>query len=125
MARDLDIVIPVYNEGPNILSTLGALSREVKTPARVLIVYDKPDDDTLPAIRENPQSYAGLELVLVRNTGRGAHKAVLTGFAQSDAPFVVMMPADDDFNAGILDKMVARAKEGCDIVCASRFIPGG
>ncbi len=25
MAADLDIVIPVYNEGPNILATLGAL----------------------------------------------------------------------------------------------------
>ena len=38
---------------------------------------------------------------------------------------VVVYPADDDFNAAILDRMVALAKEGCDIVCASRFMPGG
>jgi hypothetical protein len=36
-----------------------------------------------------------------------------------------MFPADDDYNAGILDAMVAQAESGCDIVCASRFMPGG
>ena len=35
MDHRLDIVIPVYNEGSNILSTLGALAREVKTAARM------------------------------------------------------------------------------------------
>ena len=58
----LDIVIPVYNEGANILATLGALAREVKTPARVLICYDIEDDDTLPAVRNNPDVYAGLPM---------------------------------------------------------------
>jgi glycosyltransferase involved in cell wall biosynthesis len=125
MAPQLDIVIPVYNEGQNILATLGALARAIKTPARVLIVYDLPDDDTLPVIRDNPQSHAGLSVEFVRNRGRGAHQAVMTGFAASMAPFVVAVPADDDFNAAILDKMVALARQGCDIVCASRFMPGG
>jgi len=31
----LDIVIPVYNEGANILSTLQSFARAVKTPLRV------------------------------------------------------------------------------------------
>jgi glycosyltransferase involved in cell wall biosynthesis len=121
----LDIVIPVYNEGPNILSTLGALAREVKTPARVLICYDLPDDDTLPAVRGSPEAYTGLAVDFVRNPGRGAHAAVMAGFAASTAPFVIVLPADDDFNAAILDRMVALGREGCDIVCASRFMPGG
>jgi dolichol-phosphate mannosyltransferase len=125
MAPQLDIVIPVYNEGQNILATLGALAREVKTPARVLIVYDLPEDDTLPVIRGNPQTHVGLDVEFVRSRGRGAHQAVMTGFAASTAPFVLVFPADDDFNAAILDKMIARARQGCDIVCASRFIPGG
>ena len=55
----LDIVIPVYNEGDNIVGALRALAREVKTPARVLICYDRPDDDTLPAVRANPDAHAG------------------------------------------------------------------
>src|SRR5262249_55251439 len=124
MAPQLDIVIPVYNEGQNILATLGSL-RAVKTPARVMIVYDREDDDTLPAIRENPQTYEGIAIEFVRNRGRGAHAAVMTGLAATPARFVRMMPADDDFNAPILDRMVALARQGCDIVCASRFMPGG
>jgi dolichol-phosphate mannosyltransferase len=123
MAPELDIVIPVYNEGRNIVATLAALKRSVTTPARVLICYDHAEDDTLPAIRANAQ--AGLAVEFVRNRGRGAHAAVMTGFAASTAPFVLMYPADDDTNAAMLDRMVALARAGCDIVCASRFMPGG
>jgi dolichol-phosphate mannosyltransferase len=125
MTPELDIVIPVYNAGRNIAATLAALARSVTTPTRVLICYDRPDDDTLPAIRNNPQAHAGLALELVRNAGRGAHGAVMTGFAASTAPFVLMFPADDDVNAPMLDRMVELARTGCDIVCASRFMPGG
>jgi len=121
----LDIIIPVYNEGANILPTLQTVMRAVHTPFRVLICYDREDDDTLPAVRDNRDALSGLDVVFVRNRGRGAHGAVLTGFAASDAPFAIMFPADDDYNAGILDAMAAQAQSGCDIVCASRFMPGG
>jgi dolichol-phosphate mannosyltransferase len=125
MTPELDIVIPVYNEGRNIVATLAALERSVATPARVLICYDHAEDDTLPAIRDNAQVHAGLPVEFVRNPGRGPHAAVMAGFAASTAPFVLMYPADDETNAPMLDRMVALARQGCDIVCASRFIPGG
>ncbi len=121
----LDIVIPVYNEGVNIVPTLRALARDVNTPVRILICYDREDDDTLPAIRKNRESFNSLAIKFVRNRGRGAHGAVLTGFSSGDAPYVLVFPADDDFNAGMIDSMVAEAENGCDIVCASRFMAGG
>jgi dolichol-phosphate mannosyltransferase len=108
------------------VAVLTALKRAVATPARVLICYDHAEYDTLPALRANPQAYAGLPVEFVRNdTGRGVHGAVTTGFAASTAPFVLMYPADDHTNAPMLDAMVALARGGCDIVCASRFMPGG
>jgi glycosyltransferase involved in cell wall biosynthesis len=121
----IDIIIPVYNEGANILPTLLSLQRAVKTPSRVLICYDRDDDDTLTAIRENRGALGALTLDYVRNRRRGAHGAVLTGFADSTAPYALVMMADDDYNAGIIDAMAAKAETGCDIVCASRFMPGG
>ena len=121
----LDIVIPVYNEGANILPTLQSLMRAVKTPLRVLICYDREDDNTLTAIRNNRDALGALMIEFVRNRGRGAHGAVLTGFSASTAPFALVLMADDDYNAGIIDAMVAQAESGCDIVCASRFMPGG
>jgi glycosyltransferase involved in cell wall biosynthesis len=125
MTAELDIVIPVYNEGGNIVATLAGLAGALATPARVLICYDHPEDDTLPAIHSNPQAHAGLPVTFVRNAGRGAHAAVMSGFAASTAPFVLMYPADDHTNAPMLDRMVELARQGCDIVCASRFMPGG
>jgi glycosyltransferase involved in cell wall biosynthesis len=121
----LDIVIPVYNEGASILRALQSIAGSVTTPTRVLICYDREDDDTLPAIGNNRATLGALAIDFVRNRGRGAHGAVLSGFAASTAPFAVVLPADDDYNAGIIDAMVARADSGCDIVCASRFLTGG
>lgn len=119
----LDIVVPVYNEGENIVGVLDALRRSVKRPIRVLICYDRDDDNTLPVVRE----YAGasFEIVPVKNHRRGVHGAVVTGFQASSAPAVLVMPADDTYNAGILDQMVDRLEQGCDIVAPSRFMKGG
>jgi hypothetical protein len=33
--------------------------------------------------------------------------------------------ADDDYNAGVIDEMNKMFLDGSDIVCASRFMPGG
>jgi len=125
MTARLDIVIPVYNEGRNILATLGALRDHMRTPARIMICYDRPDDDTLTAIEANRAQLESLTIEFVRNPGRGAHGAVMAGFAASRAPFVMVYPADDDFNGAIVDTMVGKAEAGADIVCASRFMPGG
>ncbi|OJX68164.1 glycosyltransferase family 2 protein [Magnetospirillum sp. 64-120] len=118
----LDIVIPVYNEGENILKVFAALKAEVKTPFRVLICYDFPEDNTLAALADNDH---GVEVVLVKNPERGPHAAVRAGLAASTAPAVLVYMADDDFNAGIIDRMVALHGQGCDVVAASRFVAGG
>jgi dolichol-phosphate mannosyltransferase len=119
----LDIVMPVYNEGENIVATVDSLLTHVKSPFRLLICYDNDDDNTLPVL----QRFAGrrLNLVLVKNRGRGALGAILTGFAASSAPAVLMMPADDDYNAERIDSMVELSRQGAAIVCPSRFMRGG
>lgn len=123
MAR-LDIVIPVYQEGENITHLLDSFLAEVHTACRVLICYDRDDDSTLAAIGGYPKRDA-LDIVFVKNRARGPHGAVMTGLTQSTAPFALVYMADDDFNARRIDGMVEKAEQGCDIVVASRFVPGG
>jgi dolichol-phosphate mannosyltransferase len=119
----LDIVIPVYNERENIIRGIESLRRSVVTPFRVLICYDRDDDDTLLALRDyRPES---VTITLVKNAGRGALGAVLEGFRASSAPAVLVFPADDDYNAPRLDGMVAQFENGCELVAASRLMPGG
>ena len=119
----IDIVIPVYNEGENILRVLNAFEKQVNNPIRVLICYDFEDDSTLRAL--NSYSARKFEIIPVKNKGRFAHGAATTGFQFSDAPAVISYMADDDYNVGIIDQMIQKYQQGCDVVCASRFIPGG
>ncbi len=119
----LDIIIPVYNEGENIVSVLDSLHRSVRTPFRVLVCYDHDADTTLPVVRGYPGG--AFEIVPVKNRGRGVHGAVRSGFEASQAPAVLVLPADDPYNAGIIDLMVQQLAEGCEIVAASRLMKGG
>ncbi|MDP6735749.1 MAG: glycosyltransferase family 2 protein [Nitrospinaceae bacterium] len=121
--RKLDIIIPVYNEGKNISSVLDALAREVQTPFRVLVCYDFDEDDTLNVLARYPREK--IDFITVKNHGNGVHGAIMSGFQASDSPAVIVLPADDDYNAGRIDHMVSLLLEGCDIVSASRFLPGG
>ncbi|OAN50295.1 hypothetical protein A6A04_02535 [Paramagnetospirillum marisnigri] len=123
MTAELDIVIPVYNEGANILAAMTALKREVRTPFRVLICYDMDEDNTLPALATLPPGE--LDIAYIKNPERGPHAAVRAGLDASTAPLVLVYMADDDYNADIVDKMVAKAHEGFQVVAASRFVPGG
>src|SRR3989344_4608705 len=120
---ELDIIIPVYNEGENIIDTLNALKQYVRTPFRVFIVYDFDEDNTLTAVRQ--MKNIGLEVELVKNNGDGAHGAIMTGFRKSQMPAVLVFPADEAYNVPIIDAMYAKFKEGNDVVVASRFMRGG
>jgi glycosyltransferase involved in cell wall biosynthesis len=119
----LDIVIPVYNEGSNILPVLESFRRELRGPYRVLICYDFDGDTTLAALDTLLKEEYHFELV--KNQGRGVLDAIRAGLARTNAEFVLTFPADDDFNAPRINAMIEKAQAGYDIVCGSRFIAGG
>jgi dolichol-phosphate mannosyltransferase len=119
----IDIIIPVYNERENILQVLSAIQNNVRSPIRILICYDSEDDNTLVALKDFHTDR--FEILAIRNQGVGALGAILTGFKRSDTRACITYFADDDYNAGILDAMIEKFNQGCDLVCPSRYIPGG
>lgn len=122
MAAELQILIPVYNEGDKIRKVLDALNGAVRTPAEICILYDRDEDNTLNSLADY---VSRIPVRTVKNTGRGVHGAVMTGFDQATAPAVLVFPADDTFNAPIIDLMVKKFRDGAHIVAASRFMRGG
>jgi dolichol-phosphate mannosyltransferase len=118
---NLDIIIPVFNEGKSIRTLLDSLAMHVRTPIRVLVCYDHDGDTTLPFLKKKYP----FPVLPVKNTGKGVHGAIMTGFARSRASAVLVMPADDTHNARIIDTLYKKFIEGYAIVAPSRFIPGG
>lgn len=119
---EIDIVIPVYNEGENIVELFRAFERGVRTPFRVFVCYDFDEDSTLKTLKEETFDF---EIVPVKNPGKGVHAAIMVGFDTTTAPAVLAFGADEANNAEIVDKMYAKLKEGNDVVVASRLIKGG
>lgn len=122
---EVDVVIPVFQEGERIASTVETLFSSNETSFRILICYDLDDDNTLPVLETLPSERRS-RIAFVKNPERGPHAAVRAGFSFSNAPAVLAMPADDDYNRGLLDRMMRLFREEyCEIVVADRFLPGG
>jgi dolichol-phosphate mannosyltransferase len=119
----VDIIIPVYNEAENIVRVLKAFRAQVKTNTQVLICYDHEEDSTLAVLRKS--ELMDEHIILVKNQFNGAHGAVRSGILESKAESVITYMADDDYNAEIIDKMIACFQNGYDLVAPSRFISGG
>jgi dolichol-phosphate mannosyltransferase len=124
-AAEVDLVMPVYNEGPNIARALAEIDEHVPISKRLLIVYDFDADDTLPMVRSLSARYPWIELC--KNTlGRGVLNAVRAGIAATTAEVVIITMADLSDDVAIIPRMVALIRdEGYDIVCASRYMRGG
>ena len=123
---ELDLIIPVYNEGLSIRRALEEIYRHVPLLVkRVLIVYDFDEDDTVPVIRQFDAMGQGI--VLVKNTlGRGVLNAVRAGIAATTADVVIITMADLCDDVRIIPRMVELIRdEQYDIVCASRYMRGG
>lgn len=117
------MVVPVYNEGRNILAWYAEARPHLPPGTEIRIVYDFEEDDTLPVVRGLLAE--GAPFRLVRNEGRGVLGAIVTGLRRSTLGPVLVSMADlsDDF--GVLPRMLQEYQAGADVVVASRYMAGG
>lgn len=123
MPLPLDIVVPVYNEAENFDAFVDSLLAHVRTPHRVLVVYDFEEDTTLPVARAAMARHPGI--VLVRNPVRGIVGAMKAGITAVEAPAALVSMADLSDDHAKIDEMYALFESGADLVAASRYSPGG
>jgi glycosyltransferase involved in cell wall biosynthesis len=120
----VSIVVPAYNEGEAITDFLDRLFEGVSTPSEVLVVYDTPDDTTLPYL----EKYARGEprLVPLHNTyGRGPARALRYGFDHANADVIVVTMADGSDDPQQVDALVRLVRRGVVVAAASRYAKGG
>ena len=123
-APELSIILPVYNEGEAVEPVLRALHDGVATPHELVVVYDFDGDTTVPVVTRLAPGIPGLR-GLRNDLGRGVLNAMKAGIAATSGPFVLISMADGSDEPGIVDPMVALARDGADVVSASRYMRGG
>jgi glycosyltransferase involved in cell wall biosynthesis len=123
-APELTVVVPVYNEPDNIGPTLRRLDAAVHMAAETLVVYDFDADTTVPVVRAMQAELPNVRL-LRNDLGRGVLNAMKAGIAAARGEFVLITMADGSDEVELVEPMVALARDGADIVAASRYMKGG
>jgi glycosyltransferase involved in cell wall biosynthesis len=120
----ISIVAPVYQEAGNIEGFLRDLEREVTESHEVLIVYDFPEDNTLPVVMAMQPPCSAVRLI--HNTlGRGVLNALKAGFQASRGDVVIVMMADRSDEPKDVPAMARAIRDGADVVAGSRYATGG
>src|SRR5579864_4385937 len=121
----LSLVIPVYNEGENVVPTLRGVVESTRTrPLEVLVVHDFDEDTTVPVVKRLQTELP--ELRLHKNTlGRGVLNAMKSGLRAARAPYVLITMGDGSDDPSDIDPMYELAQSGADVVAGSRYMRGG
>ncbi|HEV2141219.1 MAG TPA: glycosyltransferase family 2 protein, partial [Candidatus Dormibacteraeota bacterium] len=119
-AIEVSIVMPCLNEAETVATCIrkaqtairkGALSAEV-------IVADNGSTDGSQVIARE----LGARVVDVAKKGYGS--ALLGGIAAARGEYVIMGDSDDSYDFTAIDPLVARLREGFDLVMGNRFAGG-
>jgi glycosyltransferase involved in cell wall biosynthesis len=122
MTPELSIVIPVYNESPNVArlyEELTVVLGEYGRSYELLIVDDGSKDDTFAQLAAFQARDPRLRVIRFRrNFGQTA--AFSAGIAYARGRLVVLSDGDLQNDPRDIPKMVARIEQGHDIVCGWR-----
>lgn len=118
------IVVPVYQEAENIVPFLRDVEQHVREPHEILIVYDFPEDNTLPAVAGMKPPSESVRLVHNR-LGKGVLNALKAGFKEGRGDVVLVMMADRSDDPKDVEAMTRVVRQGADVVAGSRYVRGG
>lgn len=120
----LSILIPVRNEGRNIEIMSKAINDSVKIPHEILVIYDVPNDNTIPIVKNLQPKYQNLKLVH-NKLGKGVANAIRTGIKTAKGEYILILAADDQGPVPAINDMLALMEQGCDFVSCTRYAYGG
>lgn len=129
MTTDLTVVIPSFNEGPNVEELLFRLGQSLQGLDVEVLYVDDSTDDTVQVIERAALRHRGrLHVHCLHRTdpAGGLAGAVIAGLSAASAPIVVVMDADLQHPPESVRDLFHKATQtDADVVVASRYIDGG
>lgn len=123
MTHDISVLIPFFNEKdgiPALVSELNAFfSARPHLRGEVIFIDDGSTDGSTDALaRERHGAYQARVIRLSRN--HGSHSALRAGIKHATGSHITFLPADLQDPPELIDRMLAKAREGHEIVLAAR-----
>ncbi len=125
-AAELSVIVPCYNEQPNVAPLIARLDAALAEIAwEVIYVDDDSPDGTADEVRRI--AAADPRVRCIRRIGRrGLASAVIEGVMSSSARFVAVMDGDLQHDETVLPVMLAALRDGsCELAVGSRYVSGG
>ncbi|MGX9962202.1 glycosyltransferase family 2 protein [Roseomonas sp. F4] len=113
----ISVVIPMRNEGPNVLPLIEEIAQALAgTPYEVVCVDDGSSDDTLARLTEAASLYPVVVLRHARSCGQSA--GVVSGVLAARAEWIATLDGDGQNDPADIPALWARAQGQADLLVA-------
>ncbi len=106
---EVSIVIPVYNMSKCLSQTLDSLISQTYKNIDLICINDGSTDDSLAILNSYAERDGRIRVYSQKNAGQGQARNYGLSLAQGD--YVMLLDADDLYDAQFVEKMVKRADE--------------
>jgi undecaprenyl-phosphate 4-deoxy-4-formamido-L-arabinose transferase len=115
----ISVVIPVYNEEPNLeelVSRLLAVLDGLDRPAEIILVDDGSRDRSVEILKRLAADHPARIRVVELSHNYGQHQAILAGFTFATGDIVITLDADLQNPPEEISQLVALSDQGHDVV---------
>jgi dolichol-phosphate mannosyltransferase len=120
----VSVVIPVYDEADSANPVIRRILESVQLPCEVIVVYDSPEDSTVPYLQSMAVDHAEVR-PLLNSLGRGPAFAIRAGILAAESPVVVVTMADGSDDPQQIDALTRLVERGVVVAAASRYARSG
>lgn len=117
----ITVIVPAFNEAAAIANTVGNIAQHLQalsTHWDIVVIDDGSRDETANVVRDLSDD---LKTTLVRfSRNFGKEYAITAGLEHATGDIVICMDADGQHSAELLSEMLAKWREGYDMVYAVR-----
>ena len=112
----LSVVVPVYNEGKNILILLNKIKENISIDDEIIVVEDGSVDNTLDEIKK----FECKLLIHEKNIGKG--QSLIDGIDSAKGDIILFLDGDGQDDPSEIPKLLDGINKGYDFVIGSRFV---
>lgn len=102
--KTIDVIIPVYNGLPYVITTLNSVMNQTRRPDQIIIVNDGSKDNTLEELQKIKVQHPEHNITIIDKPNGGHSSATNVGIRHSKADYIALVDADDVWGPTKLEK---------------------